>query len=107
MNPEDNAVETAREGQQEILEVNINDGPKTIFGAGAGDNPLLGEGVVDKNEMIDEEVVEVKNVIRDENLNDIAVKDELKPEVVSPTNIVEEAALVPKTIEYIVDWDSD
>ena len=57
--------------------------------------------------MTSEEVVEVKYVIRDQNLNDIAVEDELKPDVVSPTNIVEEAALVPKTIEYIVDCHSD
>ena len=57
--------------------------------------------------MTSEEVVEVKYVIRDQNLNDIAVEDELKPDVVSPTNIVEEAALVPKTIEYIVDCDSE
>ena len=57
--------------------------------------------------MTSEEVVEVKYVIRDENLNDIAVEDELKPDVVSPTNIVEEAALVPKTIEYIVDCNSE
>ena len=55
VNPEDNVVETAREGQEEILEVNINDGSKTIFGA--GDNPLLGKGVVDTNEMTDEKVV--------------------------------------------------
>ena len=36
-----------------------------------------------------------------------AVKDELKPDVVSLKNIVEEAALVPKATEYIVDCDSD
>ena len=57
--------------------------------------------------MTSEEVVEVKYVIRDENLNDIAVEDELKPDVVSLTKIVEEAALVPKVVEYIVDCDSD
>ena len=39
-------------------------------------------------------------------VHDIAVKDELKPDV-SPTNVVEEAALVPKAVEYIVDCDSD
>ena len=41
------------------------------------------------------------------NLNDIAVKGELKPDVVGLTNIVEEVALVPKAVEYIVDCDSD
>ena len=38
--------------------------------------------------MTSEEVVEVKYVIRDENLNGIAVKDELKRDVVSPLDWV-------------------
>ena len=31
----------------------------------------------------------------------------MKPDVVGPANIVEEAALVPKAVEYIVACDSD
>ena len=113
VNPEDNIVKTAGEGQQERLEVHFNyelgmnaqNESKTLFRI--LDNPVIGEGVEDQNEMTSEEVAEVKYIIRHESLNDIAVKDELKPDVVSPTNIVEEAALVPKTIEYIVDCDSE
>ena len=116
LNHEDNIVETAREGQPEGLEVNINDeqctdpknGPNTPFGARDGDNPVIVEEVEHKNKMDGEEVVEGNFVIRDENIvHDIAVKDELKPDVVSPTNVVEEAAFVPKAVEYIVDCDSD
>ena len=116
LNHEDNIVETAREGQQEGLEVHISDehcmdpnnGPNNLFGARDGDNSVIGEEVEDKNKMDGEEVVGVKYVIRDMNIvHDIAVEDELKPDVVSPTNIVEEAALVPKTIEYIVDCNSE
>ena len=116
LNHEDNIVETAREGQQEGLEVHISDehcmdpnnGPNTLFGARDGDNSVIGEEVEDKNKMDGEEVVGVKYVIRDENIvHDITVKDELKPDVVSLKNIVEEAALVPKATEYIVDCDSD
>ena len=33
--------------------------------------------------------------------DDFAVKDEMKPDEVSPANIVEEAALVAKAVEYI------
>ena len=115
LNHEDNIVETAREGQPEGLEVNINDeqctdpinGPNTLFGARYGDNPVIVEKFKDKNKMDGEEVVEGNFVIRDENIvHDIAVKDELKPDV-SPTNVVEEAAFVPKAVEYIVDCDSD
>ena len=115
LNHEDNIVETAREGQPEGLEVNINDeqctdpknGPNTLFGARYGDNPVIVEKFKDKNKMDGEEVVQGNFVIRDENIvHDIAVKDELKPDV-SPTNVVEEAALVPKAVEYIVDCDSD
>merc|ERR1719494_6690 len=110
LNHEDNIVES----QQEGLEVHNNDeqckdpknGPSTLFRARDGDNPLIGEEVEDKNKMDGEEVVGVKYVIRDENIvHDIVVKDELKPDVVSLTNIVEEAALVPKAAEYIVDCD--
>ena len=115
LNHEDNIVETAREGQPEGLEVNINDeqctdlinGPNTLFGARYGDSPVIVEKFKDKSKMDGEEVVEGNFVIRDENIvHDIAVKDELKPDV-SPTNVVEEAALVPKAVEYIVDCDSD
>ena len=95
VNPEDNIVKTARESQQERLEVHINyelcmnpqNELKTLFRI--LDNPIIGEGVEDQNEMANEEVVGVKYVTRDENSNDIAVKDELKPDVVSPNNIVE------------------
>merc|ERR1719209_2022716 len=115
LNHEDNIVETAREGQQEGLDVNINDeqctdpknGPSTFFGARYGDNPVIVEKFKNKNKMDAEEVVEGNFVIRDENIvHDIAVEDELKPDA-SPTNVVEEAAFVPKAVEYIVDCDSD
>ena len=40
------------------------------------------------------------------NLNDIAVKGELKPDVVGLTNIVEEVALVPNwlTLIFLSFW---
>merc|ERR1719462_1130536 len=55
LNHEDNIVETAREGQQEGLEVHISDehcmdpnnGPNTLFGARDGDNSVIGEEVED------------------------------------------------------------
>ena len=112
LNPDDTMVETAREGQPETLGVHINDElgmthqnePKTHR---AGNNPVIGEGVEDESEMTGEEVLGLNFVIKDEILNDIVVGDELKPDVVSPTNIVEEPALVSKAVEYIVDCDSD
>jgi len=112
LNPDDTMVETAREGQPETLEVHINDElgmthqnePKTLR---AGNNPVIGEGVEDQSEMTGEEVLGLNFVIKDEILNDIAVGDALKPDVVSPTNFVEELALVSKAVEYIVDCDSD
>ena len=94
VNPEDNIVKTAWESQQERLEVHIyyelgmnpQKELKTLFRI--LDNPIFGEGVKDQNEMNNKEVVEVKYVIRDENLNGIAVKDELKRDVVSPLDWV-------------------
>ena len=107
LNHEDNIVEIAREGQQERLEVHVND--EQCTDPKYGPNTLCGPGNGDKSVMDGEEVVEVNYVIRDENIvHDIAVKDESKPDVVSLTNIVEEAATsVRKAVEYIVDCDSD
>jgi len=113
LNPEDTMAKTAREGQPETLEVHINDElgmthqnePKTLFRA--GNNPVIGEGVEDESEMTGEEVLGLNFVIKDEILKDIVVGDALKPDVVSPTNFVEELALVSKAVEYIVDCDSD
>ena len=112
LNPDDTMVETAREGQPETLGVHINDElgmthqnePKTLR---AGNNPVIGERVEDESEMTGEEVLGLNFVIKDEILNDIFVGDALKPDVVSPTNFVEELALVSKAVEYIVDCDSD
>ena len=113
LNPDDTMVETSKEGQPETLEVHINDElgmthqnePKTLFRA--GNNPVIGERVEDESEMTGEEVLGLNFVIKDEILNDIFVGDALKPDVVSPTNFVEELALVSKAVEYIVDCDSD
>merc|ERR1719447_2386549 len=112
LNPDDTMVETAKEGRPETLEVYINDElgmthqnePKTLR---AGNNPVIGERVEDESEMTGEEVLGLNFVIKDEILNDIFVGDALKPDVVSPTNFVEELALVSKAVEYIVDCDSD
>ena len=112
LNPDDTMVETSKEGQPETLEVYINDElgmthqnePKTLR---AGNNPVIGERVEDESEMTGEEGLGLNFVIKDEILKDIVVGDALKPDVVSPTNFVEELALVSKAVEYIVDCDSD
>ena len=88
---------------QDKLGINPRNGLKALLRAEDRYNLVIKRG----DDKTGKEVVQVKSVTRDENLSETAAKDEMNLDVVSQTNIDDQAALVLKAVEYIVDYDSD